>query len=153
MNTSKRLITFGFLASLAGLAQAQGEIYKCPDAAGRPTYTNVKRDTAGKNCTMVSREVSVVPAIPVARPVREVKASATALSRDESRRKILENELESEQKLLSDARQKLTEQEGVRDGDERNYVRVQGRLKPYQETVDLHQKNIEQLQRELGNYR
>jgi Domain of unknown function (DUF4124) len=152
MNISKTLISLSIIASWTGLAQAQGEIYKCPDASGRPTYTNVKRETAGKNCTMVSREVSVVPAIPVARPI-PAKAAGALLSRDESRRKILENELESEQKLLSDARQRLAQQEGVRTGDERNYVRVQERLKPYQETVELHQKNIEQLQRELGNYR
>jgi Domain of unknown function (DUF4124) len=152
MNISKTLISLSIIASWAGLAQAQGEIYKCPDASGRPTYTNVKRETAGKNCTMVSREVSVVPAIPVARPI-PAKATGALLSRDDSRRKILENELESEQKLLSDARQRLSQQEGVRTGDERNYVRVQERLKPYQETVELHQKNIEQLQRELGNYR
>jgi hypothetical protein len=153
MNTSKTLIGLTILASWAGVVQAQGEIYKCPDAAGRPTYTNVKRDTAGKSCTMVSREVSIVPAIPVARPVQQARATPTTLSRDESRRKILENELQSEQKLLSDAKQKLTEQEGVRGGDERNYVRVQERLKPYQDTVELHLKNIEQLQRELGNVR
>jgi hypothetical protein len=155
MNTSKRLIILSILASWGGLAHAQGEIYKCPDATGRPTYTNVKRDTAGKSCTMVSREVSVVPAIPVARSVQPTKvaAPATTLSRDGSRRKILENELESEQRLPSDARQKLAQQESVRSGDERNYVRVEERLKPYQDTVELHQKNIEQLQRELGNYR
>jgi hypothetical protein len=150
--TIKTLVSLTIIASWAGLAQAQGEIYKCPDATGRPTYTNVKRDTAGKNCTMVSREVSVVPAIPIVRSV-QAKASGPTLSRDESRRKILENELESEQKLLTDAKQALAEQAGTRDGDERNYVRVQERLKPYQQTVDLHQKNIEQLQRELVNYR
>jgi septal ring factor EnvC (AmiA/AmiB activator) len=152
MNTSKLLIIFAILATWGGWAQAQGEIYKCPDAMGRPTYTNVKRDAAGKGCTMVSREVSVVPATPVARPM-PAKAAGTVLSRDESRRQILQNELESEQKLLSDARQKLTQQEGVRNGDERNYVRVEDRLKPFQDTVDLHQKNIEQLQRELASYR
>src|SRR3954470_11012856 len=130
MVTSKTLITFVFISSWAALAQAQGEIYKCPDAMGRPTYTNVKRDAAGKSCTMVSREVSVVPAIPVARPV-PAKAAGPVLSRDESRRKILENELESEQKLLSDAKGKLAQQEGTRSGEERNYVRVEDRLKPY----------------------
>jgi septal ring factor EnvC (AmiA/AmiB activator) len=139
------------MVSWAPFAHAQGEIYKCPDPTGRPTYTNVKRDTAGKNCTTVSREVSVVPAIPVARPL-QAKAGPT-LSRGENRRKILQNELESEQKLLSDAKQKLVQQEGTRNGDERNYVRVQERLKPYQDTVELHEKNIEQLQRELGNLR
>ena len=152
MNTRNKLISMALVASWCGWAQAQGEIYRCPDAMGRPTYTNVKRDTVGKGCTMVTREVSVVPAIPVARPV-PTKASGPVLSRDESRRKILENELESEQRLLSDAKQKLTEQQGQRRGDERNYARVEDRLKPFQETVDLHLKNIEQLQHELGNFR
>jgi len=39
----------------------------------------------------------------------------------------------------------------VRSGDERNYARVQERLQPYKETVENHQKNIQALQRELGN--
>ncbi len=55
-----------------------------------------------------------------------------------------------EQQLLSDARQKLAEQEGIREGDERNYARVLERLKPYQEEVSQHSKNIEQLRGELG---
>ena len=145
---SKRLILLGVTTLWAPFCLAQGEIFKCPDPSGRPTYTNVRRDTVGKNCTMVSREVSVVPSIPAARTV-QAKAGENG-ARGDSRRKILENELESEQKLLSDAKQKLAEQEGVRNGSERNFVRVQDRLKPYQETVDLHQKNIEQLQRELA---
>jgi uncharacterized protein DUF4124 len=130
MNTLNKLISMTILASVAGWAQAQGEIYRCPDAAGRPTYTNVKRDTVGKGCTMVTREVSVVPATPVARSILPAKATGPVLSRDESRRKILENELESEQRLLADARQKVSQQD-----------------------IELHQKNIEQLQHELGNFR
>jgi septal ring factor EnvC (AmiA/AmiB activator) len=144
MFTTKHLIALGFLAFWAAVAQAQGEIYKCPDPSGRPTYTNVKRDTAGKNCTMVSREVSVVPSFPMPRTAQ------AGTSRNESRRKILESELDSEQKLLSDAKQKLAEQEATRDGEERNYARVQERLKPYQDSVQQHEKNIEQLQRELA---
>jgi hypothetical protein len=130
MNMRNKLILIGIMASSAGWAHAQGEIYRCPDAVGRPTYTNVKRDTVGKGCTMVTREVSVVPATPVARSIIPAKITGTVLSRDESRRKILENELESEQRLLTDARQKAVQQD-----------------------IELHQKNIEQLQHELGNFR
>ena len=36
-------------------------------------------------------------------------------------------------------------------GDERNYAKVLERLQPYKDNVDLHQKNIEALKRELGN--
>jgi hypothetical protein len=138
-----------FFALVTPFGHAQSEVYKCPDAAGRPTYTNVKRDTVGKHCTLVSKEVQVVPAqAPGARD-----KSVAGIDRNINRRKILESELQNEQQLLSDARQKLTEQEGIRQGDERNYARVQERLKPYQEAVDLHTKNIEQLRGELGRLR
>jgi hypothetical protein len=148
MSPSKTLLSWAFLALTAPYGHAQSEVYKCPDASGRPTYTNVKRDTVGKNCTLVSKEVQVVPSTPAAR-----EKSSAAVDRNENRRKILESELQNEQQLLTDARQKLAEQEGVRDGDERNYARVLERLKPYQEAIDLHTKNIEQLRGELARLR
>ena len=153
MALNKRLMGWVFLALAAPCGHAQSEVYKCPDASGRPTYTIVKRDTVGKHCTLVSKEVSVVPAQV---PTRGVQSSAVAdpiAARNENRRKILESELQNERQLLSDARQKLTEQEGIRDGDERNYARVLERLKPYQEAIGQHTKNIEQLRSELGRLR
>jgi len=150
MVLNKRLIGWFFLALAARCGHAQSEVYKCPDASGRPTYTNVKRDTVGKNCTLVSKEVSVVPAQVPTRGVQSSAVSDPASARSENRRRILESELQNEQQLLSDARQKLAEQQGIRDGDERNYARVLERLKPYQEAVSQHTKNIEQLRGELG---
>ena len=149
MAAGRRLIGWAFLALAAPCGPAQAEVYKCPDASGRPTYTNVKRDTVGKNCTVVSKEVQVVPSqVP-----QRAGQSSSFVDRNENRRKILESELQNEQQLLSDAQQKLAEQESIRQGDERNYARVQERLKPYQEAVDLHTKNIEQLRNELGRLR
>jgi len=150
MALNKQLIGWVFLALATPCGHAQSEVYKCPDASGRPTYTNVKRDTVGKNCTLVSKEVSVVPAQVPARAVQSSAVSDAASVRSGNRRRILESELQNEQQLLSDARQKLTEQEGIREGDERNYARVLERLKPYQESVTQHTKNIEQLRSELG---
>jgi septal ring factor EnvC (AmiA/AmiB activator) len=149
MARSNTLLGWVFLALAAPCGHAQSEVYKCPDASGRPTYTNVKRDTVGKTCTLVSKEVQVVPA---QAPSARAKSLAT-VERNNNRRKILESELQNEQQLLSNAQQKLTEQESNRQGDERNYARVQERLKPYQEAVDLHSKNIEQLRGELGRLR
>lgn len=140
-----------FLALAAPSGHARAEVYKCPDASGRPTYTNVKRDTLGKNCTLVSKEVQVVPSQTPSSS--SGNRSSTSFDRNESRRKVLESELQNEQQLLADAQQKLAEQESIRSGDERNYARVQERLKPYQEAVDLHSKNIEQLRVELGRLR
>jgi hypothetical protein len=153
MAPDKHLVGLVFLALVAPCGHAQSEVYKCPDASGRPTYTNVKRDTVGKNCTLVSKEVSVVPAQVPARAMQSPGGSETASARSENRRRILESELQNEQQLLSDARQKLAEQEGIRDGGERNYARVLERLKPYQEAISQHTKNIEQLQGELGRIR
>ena len=152
MARSRIWLGWVFLALAAPSGHAQSEVYKCPDASGRPTYTNVKRDTVGKNCTLVSKEVQVVPSQAPAASSSS-RSSAANADRAENRRKILESELQNEQQLLSDAQQKLTEQEGIRSGDERNYARVQERLKPYQEAVDLHSKNIEQLRGELGRLR
>jgi septal ring factor EnvC (AmiA/AmiB activator) len=145
MARSKAVLGWISLALAAHCGHASAEVYKCPDASGRPTYTNVKRDTVGKNCTVVSKEVQVVPAQV---PVRE--KSSAAVDRGQNRRKILESELQNEQQLLTDARQKLAEQESLRTGNERNYARVQERLKPYQDAIEQHSKNIEQLRDELG---
>jgi len=147
MAPSKTVLGWVFLALAAPCGHAQSQVYKCPDASGRPTYTNVKRDTVGKKCTLVSKEVQVVPSQAAA---RDGARDRSPVDRNQNRRKILESELQNEQQLLSDAQQKLTEQEGVRKGDERNYARVQERLKPFQEAIDLHTKNIEQLRGELG---
>jgi len=150
MALNKQLIGWVFLALAMPCGHAQSQVYKCPDASGRPTYTNVKRDTVGKNCTLVSKEVSVMSAQVPGRAVQSSAVSDSASGRSGNRRRILESELQNEQQLLSDARQKLTEQEGIREGDERNYARVLERLKPYQESVTQHTKNIEQLRSELG---
>ena len=140
-------------------AHAQAtEIYKCIDGAGRPLYTSDKRDTAGKKCELVSREVNVVPGSkPAARagspssfPKESAAERATAKGRQ---REILEQELVTEQNLLADAKKKLAGQEAVRTGDERNYARVLERLQPFKDTVEVHEKNVEALRRELSNAR
>lgn len=152
MSGVRALILVGF-GVLAGTAQGQvTEIYKCTDANGRPLYTSDKRDTAGKKCELVSREVNVVPAQkPSASFPRESpQARANATSRQ---REILERELRTEQDLLAKARQALAEQEAQRSGNERNYARVIERLQPFKDNVNLHEKNVEALQRELGSVR
>lgn len=145
-------------ASALSLAQSANTTYLCKDEAGRSTYTNVKEEMAGKKCTAVIREVSVVPVVPASRASATPTPAgfprvdlATQKSRDEGRRKILQNELGSEQQMFKDAQQKLTEQEQVRTGDERNFAKVAERLQPFKDKLDQHQKNIEALQKELAN--
>lgn len=151
----------GLAAALAltFAAPAWADTFKCVDANGRATYTNMKEETKGKNCTVVMREVSVVPATPVPRPSGATPSpagfpkvdAATQKNRDGARRRILEEELGGEEKALAQAKAELTEQEGIRTGDEKNFQRVLDRLQKYKDEVERHQKNVEALKKELSN--
>lgn len=153
-----------WLAALLLVAQAASgqpagpQTYRCLDASGRSTYTNVQEEMAGKKCTVVSREVSVVPADRPAAGNRPATPPAAARPeaarvRDSDRRKILQEELQTAEKILGEARQKLADQENVRNGDERNFQRVLDRLKPFQDEVARAEGNVDALKRELGNLR
>jgi len=159
----------GFLALLAAcgasplaFAQATEEItiWSCRDKDGNVHVTNLRDDTTGKNCRIVQQtRVQVVPAVsagqkaaPKAAPGSFPKEDSQArASAKERQREILEMELAKEQALLDQARKELEAHEAVRTGDERNYARVLERLQKYKDAVDLHQKNVESLRRELAN--
>jgi hypothetical protein len=140
-------------------APARGDTFKCIDANGRATYTNMKEEIKGKNCSVVMREISVVPAVPPARsaaanpsPAGFPKVDpATQKNRDGARRRILEEELGGEEKALAQAKTELTEQESIRTGDEKNYQRVLDRLQKYKDAVERHEKNVVALKKELSN--
>lgn len=157
-----RIATLGFvllgLPAMSALAQAQQgvtEIFKCRNESGQITYTNDRRQAEKQKCELVTSQINVAPPY---RPAPSRSASnfpresptMSAAAKDRQRQ-ILERELASEQRALAAAKQALAEQESVRSGDERNYARVQERLQPYVDTVQNHEKNIQALQRELGN--
>jgi len=135
-------------------AQQVEPLWNCKVKDGRTPLTNQKADTVGKECRVVQQErVSVVPPnkggkTPANFPRESVSDRLAAKTRQ---RETLENELSQEESMLADAKKKLTEQEAIRNGDEKNYQRVLDRLKPYQDTVEVHQKNVEALRRELSN--
>ena len=157
MARSIRCLGLALAIALAFAAPAWGDTFKCLDAGGRATYTNMKEETKGKNCTVVMREISVVPAAPRSAAASPSPAgfpkvdAATQRNRDESRRRILEEELNGEEKALAQAKAELTQQEGIRTGDEKNYQRVLDRLQKYKDEVERHQKNVEALRKELSN--
>lgn len=154
--------TLGFaLALTPALAYAQQEItiWSCKDKEGRTHVTNLREDTVGKTCKVVQQSrVQVVPAVtsgakpgarpPTTFPREDAQTRASAKTRQ---LEILEKELAQEEQALGQARKELAEQESVRYGDERNYARVLERLQKYKDAVELHEKNIESLRRELVN--
>jgi len=83
--------------------------------------------------------------------------NATQKNRDEERRRILQDELTVEEKLLEEARQKLKEGEDTpevykgKDGKTyRNVAKYEEKIKALQEQVDVHAQNVEALKVELS---
>jgi hypothetical protein len=159
-----RLLILGIFVALApsAFAQERTEIYKCVDASGRPSYTNDRRDTAGRKCELVTTQINVAPPPPPSRPVRAPTGASresafpreSAAERDSAKgrqREILEKELAAEEADLVKAKQALAQQESVRGGDERNYAKLLERLQPYKDRIETHEKNVEALKRELAN--
>lgn len=144
--------------------RAQSATYRCVDAGGRSTYTNVKEEMTGKKCTVVSREVSVVPAQKIPPAPKAASGAAknsgervdqnTQRGRDDTRRKILLEELDAAEKRLSESRLKLAEQESMRTGEERLIPqKAVDRIKPYRDEVERQEQNVSSLKRELSNLR
>ncbi|MFY9314604.1 MAG: hypothetical protein WAO95_03480 [Burkholderiales bacterium] len=148
------VLTLGLALAAPLRAQQIETLWNCKDKDGRTILTNQKADTVGKECRVVQQErVSTVPANKAAKsPANFPRESASDRAASKTKqRETLERELTQEESMLADARKKLAEQEAIRTGDEKNYQRVLDRLKPYQDTVEVHQKNVEALKRELSN--
>ena len=147
------------LAALVASPLAVADVYKCVEtdpATGqsRVTYTNTRNV---KGCERLSQDlpVSSVPA-PARKPSPAAFPKVGAgeqKARDNDRRKVLQTELEAEEKALEGARKALADQDAVRYGNERNFQKKLDRLKPFQDAVEQHERNVEALQKELSGLR
>lgn len=155
------VLTAGLLATAPfALAQPGAEmqtIWRCVDPSGKTHVTNVKEETAGKDCKAIqTQRVTVVPAVkpatksPAAFPKESAGERANARDRQ---RATLETELASEEALLAKAKAELVDQESIRSGGEKNYAKVLERLQKYRDNVQLHEKNVQELRRELSKLR
>ena len=139
------------VSAVNALAQPVTEIFKCRNEQGQVTYTNDRRQAEKQKCELVSRQqINVAPA-QARSPGFPRESAHDSVNARERQREVLQGELDSEREALTRARHALAEQEAVRSGDERNYARVQERLQPFKDTVENHEKNIQALQREIGN--
>lgn len=151
------VVVAGLLAVLPSSAAA--EIWECTDQSGNKRFTNIKAEAKGCRLMEVKVPINTVPGTrPPAKAVESPKNfprvdGDTQRSRDAERRRILEQELANEQKLLDEARKELADQESQRFGNERNYQRVLDRLEPYKKKVKLHEDNVANLRRELASAR
>lgn len=139
---------------------ANAQIYKYVDDNGRVTYSNVPIRGAKK------LDLEPLPTMPAPAPGASRKATErtssesygfpkvdvdTQRKRDDMRRKILDEELASEQQLLAKSRQNLIDKGNPLPGEDRNGKAYSDRLQPIKDSVALHEKNIEQIKREIAN--
>ncbi len=152
----RKLVSFLVLALSASVARAA--IYECVDANGTKRFTNIESEAKG--CKLL--DIGPINTVPAPKPqARSAPGPAnfprvdpqTQKQRDADRRRILQQELANEQKLLDQAQKELAEQESTRLGSERNYQRVLDRLEPYKKKVKLHEDNVANLKKELANLR
>ncbi len=154
------------LALTASAAQAQ--LCKYVDEHGNVTYSDAAVKGAKKSSCF---DPPPVPPAPPPQPARPNTATApgtaapapkgglpnvdpaTQRKRDDSRRKILEEELIVEERALAEARKALTEGEAERRGDERNYQRYLDRIQGLKDRVAQHERNVGALKQELSNLR
>jgi hypothetical protein len=136
-------------------------IYRYLDDKGGVTYTNIPSAVPKKGVEKIDIPTpprSGGPSSPTAKlrpnapspsdfPKVDTK---TQRKRDESRKQILADELNSEDKLLADARKALAEGESSRQGDEKNYQKYLDRVQKLKDTVTLHEKNVDALKKELS---
>jgi hypothetical protein len=136
-------------------------IYKCVDEDGGTRFTNIAAEAKGcQTVSMIPFERPGPPASATAAPSTakpQSKAapsptpsnfpridSTTQQARDNDRRRILEQELSYEQKLLAEAKQELAAQD---------HTAARERLDPYRRRVRMHEDNVANIRRELSNIR
>ncbi len=149
-----RLRLLFVLLCLGHIGWAQAEIYKYVDKNGHVTYSS----TQVKGAKKLNLEPLPTMAPPSGKSGEDLRVNqATQKRRDDARRRILEDELAAEQKLLAEARQKLQDAENTphvyrtQEGKTmRNVAAYEEDVKNAQSEVTLHEKNVEALKTELS---
>jgi Domain of unknown function (DUF4124) len=133
---------------------AFADICKYVDAEGNMHYTNIAPEKGWKKLSCgvgeQARADSLVKGSPTPAGFPKVDAD-TQRGRDSVRRKVLNDELDTEEKLLAEART------AYGDGappplpeEQKDAQKYANRLSKLRQAVSLHEKNIEALRKELA---
>jgi hypothetical protein len=157
-----RHLAFVVLAGAASLP-ARGEIYECVDENGSKRFTNIVSEAKGCKPLNVDTRAPAPPAsaAPAAKAPAKPPATTTPSTfprvdrqlqreRDYDRRRILEQELWQEEKLLGEARKELTQYTNARG---ELVGQSSERIAPLQKRIRLHEDNVANLRREISRLR
>lgn len=143
-------------------AHAQSGVYLCIDKNGKKEYKNTGETKGCKKIDLpdINTFAAPPPKAPAASPSRKPTATpsdfpkvegAVQRERDNDRKQILQNELKTEQQKLENLQKEYKNGQPDRLGSERNYAKYQERVKLMEEAMHRSQRNVEALNREIGN--
>jgi hypothetical protein len=156
------LVSTALVLSVVETPALAGQTCKYVDAEGRVTFANVPVKNARKvMCFEPVPQPAPKQVVPAPRaPSDGAQAAAparvdapTQRRRDEDRRRILEQELSEEQRLLEAARRMLTRDGTSGNRSDPGVAQVLENLGPAYESAKRHERNIDAIQRELSAIR
>ena len=125
-----------------------GELYACSTESGVTTYFNVPGANESPASDRGARRASSSPS-PAGFPK---VAPETQRSRDDVRRKVLSDELATEEKLLADARAAYADGAPAPLPDEKaDAEKYRARIGKMRQVLNMHEKNVEALKKEIAN--
>ena len=152
-------LRYSLLLTAILAAPVQAQIYKYVDENGQVTFTDVYRRGAQKI------DLPGAPApLPSARPAepRAVVPSpanfpridaGTQKRRDDIRRQVLQDEMESERRNAEEARRQLALGERLQPGERATDPSYLNRVSRLRAALQQHEQNVSAIQRELANLR
>ena len=127
---------------------AGGSLYRCKTATGTPAYFNVE---GADNAPEPRKGASSGKSTPTPAGFPKVDAE-TQRTRDDMRRKVLTDELSAEEKALAEARKDYNSGAPTPLPEEQsNAAKYQERIARLRQSVQLHERNIDALKKELGS--
>ena len=126
-----------------------GTTYKCFTESGAKSYFNVVGAPVADPPDTSSRKSAAAAPSPAGFPKVD---PATQKGRDDVRRKVLGDELATEEKLLAEARTAYADGAPAALPEERSNVeKYRERIARLRQTIDVHEKNVEALKKELAS--
>jgi hypothetical protein len=150
-----RALSWCLAFAFAGSAAGQGPVCKYIDANGNVVFSNMPPEKGQRRISCLGADEprkggSASKSTPTPAGFPKVDAD-TQRSRDDMRRKVLSDELTAEEKLLVEARTAYNNGAPVPQPEEQaNAAKYQERIARLRQSVQLHERNIEALKKELG---
>jgi hypothetical protein len=165
------------LALIALSPSSNAQIWRCEGANGVVEYSNSPGSGRDRSCRVIDLpQITTVPAPKppppsppgsraTAGPSGQSAAAATSptgfprvdtaaqRTRDQDRRRILEDELRREESRLAELKTEFNAGEPERRGDERNFARYQERVQRLRDDIARSESAVASLRREMAALR